>query len=218
MSQQPVSTGAQWRERARQTQQAAAAPLPLPSGATVRIARPPIETWVSSGRIPETLSRDVIAAFGKDDPEEREAAIAEMGEERAQEVVGFMRDIVVEAVVEPKIVVTERGVDVGNARVTFGVVVGQERPAAEVAKAALAAAARLKLPLVRAVRDDEFALDDIPPDDFSTIFMYVLAGVPGQPVATKRGEVSVSSLRRFRRGRGGSGAGKKRRSVRKKAE
>jgi hypothetical protein len=208
MSAVAYSNPTQWREKARETREATAKPLPLPSGAVVLAARPPIEVWISSGKYPQTLTEDVDRVFNqtKGDPEEIDAAFKEIGEERSGTLLVFMRDAVAAAVVRPKIVSTVQGVEKHYGARIDGVPTGETDASG--------------LPVVRTLQADEMAASEIPLEDFSFIFGWVLQGSPDIPVETLRGEVSVESLRNFRKKprKQSSSARKNSRKVRQDAE
>lgn len=78
----------------------------LPSGSVFVLRRPPIQLWVASGRIPETFLQDVLMDAGKltsDDPAEREAALAALGDDKLRELMTFMLDLICYACVEPPV-------------------------------------------------------------------------------------------------------------------
>jgi len=185
------STATQWREKAREQREANAVPLPLPSGAVVMATRPPIEVWVSSGKMPQTLTADVQRVFGetKGDPDEIEAAFEELGEERSARLLVFIRDAVNAAIVRPRIVLTVEGVERTYGARIDGVPTGDKD-------------AETGLPVVRTLLADEISAAEVPPGDHAYIFGWILQGCPDVPVKTVRGDVTVETVRTFRNERG----------------
>lgn len=99
----PVTTAAAWRQAAHKVRRLAAAALELPSGAVVLATRPPIETWLVRGRMPEALASIVLALSGE------ESARRNLTAEEIAELGRFNRSIIEAAVVEPRIVDGEPG-------------------------------------------------------------------------------------------------------------
>ena len=184
-----------------------AVPLALPSGMVIQATRPPLEVWTASGLIPDTLTADLQRVFveTKGDPDAIEEAFEGIGEERSAQVLVFMRDAVQAACVSPRITPTEHGRHFVTKKPFKGVPLPVE-PDPETG-----------LRLVRPLRDDEIAPEEIPMQDFTFIYGWVMQGCPTVPVKTKGGEVSVDSLRKFRkagRGKKPARARKSRRKVR----
>ncbi|OLE52121.1 MAG: hypothetical protein AUG51_19380 [Acidobacteria bacterium 13_1_20CM_3_53_8] len=98
------SNAEQIRKRRRTDKEAAAILLTLPSGLKVKAVRPDIETWVMSGRLPQVLLSEVVRAFGS--VEQNAASIEnKLTGHQVLEAIVFMRDVVREAVVSPRIVI-----------------------------------------------------------------------------------------------------------------
>ena len=184
-----------WREKAQEQRERKAVPLPLPSGMVIQATRPDLEVWTASGLLPDTLTGDIERVFvkSKGEADAIEEAFDEIGEERSSQLLVFMRDAVAAACVSPKIAAVETGMHFVTKARFKGVPLANVEPDPKTG-----------LRLVRPLRGDEIAPEQIPTGDFSFIFGWVLQGCPEVPVKTKGGEVSVSSLRKFHGRRGGS--------------
>jgi len=73
--------------------------LTLPSGVTVRVERPDLGAWFVSGRLPQGLSLVSFQRFLQG-----ETPAAEIQPECIDAVAEFMRDMIVSALIEPRIV------------------------------------------------------------------------------------------------------------------
>ena len=94
-----VATSEGWRLAARADREARAEHLVLPSGATIRAARPDPLEWVMSGRIPQGL-----LAVAMEDPQSSPAGgDRELTREEILDLAGFAQRLVVASVVEPPI-------------------------------------------------------------------------------------------------------------------
>ena len=95
-------SAAEWKRAAQSTAEAVAQ-LTLPSGFVVDVRRPPLATWLMSGRVPETFISEAIGAGGKG--ETAEASVARLEGAELMQMLVFVRDVVAAAVVRPRIVV-----------------------------------------------------------------------------------------------------------------
>jgi hypothetical protein len=181
------STAQAWREAAAKERGRLAVPLRLPSGMTVTAVRPEIEMWFGTGRLPQTLSADIVRVFGR--PDEIEAAFEEMGEARAADVMMFMRRCVEETVQNPVITPRVNGVHFATRVRMEGVPLENVEPDPKTG-----------LPLVRPLRDNEIAPEEVPLRDFAFIVQWVTEGSPEVPVRMKGGTVPHSAVRKFRAG------------------
>ena len=93
-----LSTPAEWRAASRAQRAASAEALKLPSGATIRAARPAPLEWILAGRVPQRL---LSAALAADDP--ASGAQGELSREDVLEFARFAADLVRASVVEPAI-------------------------------------------------------------------------------------------------------------------
>jgi len=107
-----ISTADEWRQRRIERARGKAVPLTLPSGIIIKLVRPPLQTWFGTAKLPETLSKNVISIFGPNlDTSDSETAekvlnekVAAMSETEQIALIDFMNRILLEAVVEPRLV------------------------------------------------------------------------------------------------------------------
>lgn len=108
-----VTTASAWRQKARafeakQLQARPTVPLTLPSGAVVEVARVPLDAYVATGRLPNNLVRQFLAA-NPDEVETEEVArdLTKNDPKAALETLQAVREIVMACVVRPRIVMDE---------------------------------------------------------------------------------------------------------------
>jgi hypothetical protein len=94
-----LSTAASWRNAARAQRAAGAEPLTLPSGATIRAARPSPLEWILAGRVPQRLLSAALAGDGAAPGN----LSGELNREDVLEFARFAADLVRSSVVEPAI-------------------------------------------------------------------------------------------------------------------
>jgi hypothetical protein len=107
-----ITTADEWRQRKEEKMRGKAVPLTLPSGLVIKLARPPIQTWFGTAKLPETLSKNVINIFGttteEADPDKAEQIMNEkvkmMSEKDQIDLVNFMNRLLLESVIEPQLV------------------------------------------------------------------------------------------------------------------
>lgn len=94
-----LSTPAEWRAASRAQRAASAEALELPSGVTIRAARPAPLEWILAGRVPQRLLSAALAT----DAAAKAGAESELGREDVLEFARFATDLVRASVVEPAI-------------------------------------------------------------------------------------------------------------------
>src|SRR5262245_45228637 len=90
----------------RKRRESAAEPtaeIALPSGATFICRRPPLEVWIAAGKIPQSFLHQYLGKEGGDN--------AEITGEQTVEAIIFLRECLLYAVVEPRLVVGATGDD-----------------------------------------------------------------------------------------------------------
>jgi hypothetical protein len=96
----------QWRKVAKRA--SGRAMLTLPSGMIIKVQRPNVGAWIRSGRVPQTVVQAMLGAVksGGDakSPADAMKFMKTLGQEQLFDVMKFMRDLVVETVLEPRIV------------------------------------------------------------------------------------------------------------------
>lgn len=90
--------------RKRKQSSEATAELELPSGSTFTVRRPPLQVWMVAGKIPQSFLAQMLKGG-------RAEAGADIGDEEALAAMLFLRDALVYAVVEPKLVIGATGDD-----------------------------------------------------------------------------------------------------------
>ena len=70
--------------------------LRLPSGAEFLVTRPPLEVWIAAGRFPQSFMKAALAGPGAD--------VAPQTDEEVLGALAFIRQAIIEAVVEPRLV------------------------------------------------------------------------------------------------------------------
>ena len=95
----------EWRKRASELALSKTTNLELPSGATVLVRRPPLTAWLRNGRLPESLTRLIVKA-SQDSTAELQAKLTgtTMTGDEQLAMIKFMQDLVLYAVVRPKLV------------------------------------------------------------------------------------------------------------------
>jgi hypothetical protein len=104
MSGRRASTPAEWRAAQAIKRRGKAVPLLLPSGGTVMIVRPPIETWFGTRKLPESLAAVVVSVFSTERAEDMNQKIEALTEQDNAQLVKFMNRLLMEGVAEPIIV------------------------------------------------------------------------------------------------------------------
>lgn len=95
-----TTLAAQWRKLSRRF--ADRVELTLPSGMVIKVQRPNVGAWIRSGRVPQTVTTAMLkAAKGGQNPT---ALLSQLDEKQFFDVMVFMRDMVMETVIEPRIV------------------------------------------------------------------------------------------------------------------
>lgn len=98
-----VTSIADWRKKNEVVQRdQPTVPLLLPSGVTIEACRPPLDEWIASGRLPDSLVRTYLAAHPG--PETEHApAVEEVDQATALESITAMRRLVCATVVNPRV-------------------------------------------------------------------------------------------------------------------
>lgn len=104
-------TAEEWRQKKAEQKRGKAVPLLLPqTGVTIMVTRPQISSWFGTKKLPERLSNNVVKVFHVETERDGslskqvEENIAALSEEENAELVGFFNRILMEGVVEPKLV------------------------------------------------------------------------------------------------------------------
>jgi hypothetical protein len=93
-----------WRDASWEARKLRGVPLDLPSGVTVKVVRPRFELWFGTAKMPEVLAKNVVKVFGKIDIDSMEEEMNQLTEEENNDILRFMNDVIMAAVVEPRIV------------------------------------------------------------------------------------------------------------------
>lgn len=96
-----MSKANQWRARAREKR---TIELELPSGMTVKFCRPNLGIWMTNGRVPESLVATLSKILASQTSETHTLALLTADDLKAY--AQFLNDLVIESVLEPKIVLT----------------------------------------------------------------------------------------------------------------
>lgn len=104
MGEQKASLAEQWRRKTKEKRRGKAVPLLLPSGMTVMISRPPIETWFGTAKLPEHLSKIVVDVFSVDLPEQMQEKMESFSDEDNTQIIAFFNRLLIEGVTDPTIV------------------------------------------------------------------------------------------------------------------
>jgi hypothetical protein len=73
--------------------------ITLPSGAEWVVCRPPLEVWIASGKFPQAFLKSTMEGGAGG------AAVEQISDDDALKAIVFVRDAILEAVVEPRLVV-----------------------------------------------------------------------------------------------------------------
>jgi hypothetical protein len=100
-----MSRATDYRNRRQQAQASEpTAELTLPSGAVFVVRRPPIQVWITAGKIPQSFLAQLLDA-------KRDGQAESLPEAETLAAVGFLRDALVYAVVEPRLRIGATGDD-----------------------------------------------------------------------------------------------------------
>lgn len=170
--------------------------LPLPSGAKFRVRRPPVESWIVGGRIPQHLVLKSIQAaknLGRAGGAAVESAMAalapDVGDNEAIQILIFARDLVVAAVVSPRIVALKPGEEAFEREVPG--LDGQPVTKIFISTPGLNE---------RQLADDEILAQMLHPADFWFVYQWAAQGAKGIPVQTGKGPTTLEVVETFRPG------------------
>jgi hypothetical protein len=99
MSRNGIASAGDWRTAAQAAREARAAPLVLPSGATILAVKPEPLEWIMSGRVPQRLLAAALQGDAALSPEAR----TEISREEILDLAGFAAQLVKASVVRPAI-------------------------------------------------------------------------------------------------------------------
>lgn len=91
-----MSKASDYRKRLQQ-KESPTAEITLPSGAVFVCRRPPLQVWISAGRIPQSFVKHLLEA-------QKGGAVPELESDETLAAMAFVREAILYAVVEPRLV------------------------------------------------------------------------------------------------------------------